>query len=230
MFIQIAYYHSNQSYGFYFWSKSNEVDSIIHNHMMFKNNENAPSLIRILNFYSMDNHDFFKKPNFFADFFDYFEICELKNQIKMLNVVYMLSPYFLNDLMPFICNLIEISSNCDFLMISKICDILLVLMDQLNDTEIAENFINSEIFEIFERILSSDCFNDYYKIIEILMRFKKVDKVTFFQFFNDSAIPDVLDRLRETDNEFIHKFIQDKIAHLYGEEEEEDFDYDYDYD
>ena len=58
-FIQIAYDHSNQSYGFYFWSKSNEVDSIIHNHLMSKNNENASSLIRILNFYSMDNHDFF---------------------------------------------------------------------------------------------------------------------------------------------------------------------------
>lgn len=233
-FQEIAINHSKQSYGFYFLSKliknydlnSKEICEVIQFHLNFENDEFSMSLFRILNYYAMnDKNDFFQKENFFEIFFENFKLCELKMQIKWLDFIYLIAPTFSNELLPFLYHFIEISENSNYAMISKICDILVICFQELDSEKVESQFINLKTFLIFERILSSDMFSDYFKVIEVLRHLKSVNQSFYFQTLYQTSIIQILENLTQTDDDYIQKIIQASICYLTKEEEEDDEDF-----
>ena len=148
--LQISYSNSNQSFGFYLLSKivknfgliSNETDQIIKNHLILKNADNAKSLFRILYYYSVNNLSFFELKNFFEIIFEYFDLFNLKMQLKHLDIVYMLVPNYPKELLPFIFKLLNMSVFCNFQLFSKIWEIIILYFQELDEKQVSEYFIN----------------------------------------------------------------------------------------
>lgn len=235
-FQEIAIDYSKETYGFYFLSKliknfeitSEKIDEIIQFHLYLKSSENSMSLFRIFYCYSMNNRlDFFQTSNFFESFIDYFKSCELNMQIKWLDFIYIIAPTFSNELLPFLYHFIEISELSNFKMITKMCDILVICFQELDNEKVENQFINLETFAIFERILLSDLFKDYFKVIEILLHLKSVNKKLFFQTLYQTSIIDILENLiQNSDDDYVQKMIQANFLYLCDEYEEEDYDID----